>query len=76
MKRLATSPYRAVRKTVFLEYFEAFSEFPSYLFDNEREIHVDLWQTAQDILADKTTSKDVRKGVEQLLARLPSRSER
>lgn len=72
-KILATSPHRDVRKAVFLEYFERFSEFPSYLFDNEREIHIDLWLTAQDILADRDSSKEVCKGIEQMINRLPTR---
>ena len=73
LRRLATSEDRAVRKESFLEYFEQFHEFPSFLFDNEQEIHADLWQTMQDIQADRALSKDIKKGVEQLLNRVPSR---
>lgn len=76
LKAAATSPVRSVRKAIFLEYFERFSEYPSYLFDNEREIHEDLWQTAQDILADTHVSRDVKKGVDAMLNRLPFRHDR
>lgn len=71
LKAAATSEDRAVRKVVFIEYFEEFREFPSYLFDNEKEIHKDLWDTAQDILTDKKVAREVRNGVDQLLNRLP-----
>lgn len=75
LKERATSPDRAVRKAAFVEYYEQFREFPSYLFDNEREIDENLWQTAQDILKDKDTTKEMRDGVDMLLNRLPFRIE-
>lgn len=72
----ATSSQRSERKAIFLEYFERFHEYPSYLFDNEREIDADLWQTAQDILADSALSREVKKGVDDMLNRLPFRQAR
>jgi hypothetical protein len=74
-KEVATHPSRATRKAAFVEYFEDFHEFPSYLFDNERIIHKDLWDTMQDILKDPATPKDMKKGVDELLSRLPFRTE-
>lgn len=73
LKSIATSSDREERKAIFIEYFEDFHEFPSYLFDNEREIDLTLFETMQDLLKDPTTGKDMRKGVEELLNRLPSR---
>lgn len=72
-KATATSDDRSVRKQVFIEYFEDFEEFPSYLFDNEREIDKRLFDTMQDLLKDPKTSKAMRKGVDELLRRLPTR---
>lgn len=74
-KEVATHPSRATRKAAFIEYFADFHEFPSYLFDNERIIHKDLWDTMQDILKDPATPKDMKKGVDELLNRLPFRTE-
>jgi oligoendopeptidase F len=74
MKAGALHKDRAVRKKAFQEYFERFEEFPSYLFDNEREIAAMLLETIQDIENDPATSKAMHAGVAALLNRLPSRS--
>lgn len=73
MKKAATDPDRAVRKRAFVEYFEEFHEFPSYLFDNEQAIDSHLFDTMQDILKDPETTKTVQVGVDVLLRRLPPR---
>jgi len=73
MKEGATSDDPATRKAMFIEYFERFQEFPSYLFDNEREIDSRLSDTMQDILQDPETPPALRSGVEALLGRLPAR---
>jgi len=72
MKAAATSTDPAVRKAMFLEYFERFNEFPSFLFDNERAIDPMLDATVRELLADPETSKPIRLGLEQLLRRLPA----
>ena len=72
MKASAAHKDPAVRKQAFIEYFERFAEFPSYLFDNEREIDQNLYQTMQDLLKDPVTSQEMHKGIEALLARLPN----
>ena len=71
-KALATSADREVRKQLFIEYFEDYSEFPSYFFDNERKIDAKLFETMQDLLKDPLTSKEMHNGIEDLLERLPS----
>ena len=73
MRQAATHQDVAVRKMAFIEYFERFAEFPSYLFDNERSMDTQLGDTIDAILADEETTKEVRKGIEALLHRLPSR---
>ncbi len=75
MKSDATSPNGRVRKEMFVEYFERFAEFPSYLFDNESEIHSQLLQTMTDIKNDPETTKEMQRGVDEVLERLPSRRE-
>lgn len=72
MKAGALSEDREVRKRVFIEYFESFHEFPSFLFDNEKTIDARLYQTTQDLINDITTSTALRAGVNALLTRLPS----
>ncbi len=72
MKAAATHKDPAVRKTAFTEYFERFAEFPSYLFDNEVKIDGILLETIRALLKDSATTKEMRKGIEALLARLPS----
>ena len=72
MKAAATSEKRATRKEAFVGYFEEFGEFPSYLFDNEAGIDRRLSETIRDLLTDADISKEMRKGLELLLTRLPS----
>ena len=62
----------SVRKQAFIDYFERFEEFPSYLFDNEREVDVRLFDTIQDLLKDPETPKAMRVGIDALMLRLPS----
>lgn len=70
MKSAATHQDAALRKKVFVEYFERFQEFPSYLFDNENGIDPLLQQTIDDIANDPQTSKAMRAGIDSLLNRL------
>ena len=72
MKIAATSNDVRVRKNVFIEYFERFEEFPSYLFDNTDGIDSRLRETIQDLKSDPETSKTMHKGIETLMQRLPS----
>ena len=72
MKVSATNSDRAIRKQAFIKYFERFGEFPSYLFNNEQKIDDRLYQTIQDLLKDEATTKEMHKGIEALLERLPS----
>ncbi len=71
MKAAATSDDPAVRKGEFIEYFERFNEFPSFLFDNEHTIDPRLAATMQDLAADLHSSKELVAGVKALLGRLP-----
>lgn len=72
MKSAAANKDPAIRKLAFIEYFERFEEFPSYLFDNEQKIDESLYRTMQDLIKDPETSKAMHKGIEALLERLPS----
>ncbi len=72
MKAAAAHKDPAIRKKAFIEYYERFEEFPSYLFDNEHKIDDRLFETMQDLLKDPETSKAMQKGIEALLGRLPS----
>lgn len=72
MKAAAANKDPAVRKQAFIEYFERFAEFPSYLFDNEQKIDDRLLETMQDLLKDPETSKEMHKGITDLLERLAS----
>lgn len=72
MKAAAANTNPAIRKVAFIEYFERFEEFPSYLFDNEQKIDESLYRTMQDLIKDPETSKAMHKGIEALLERLPS----
>ena len=72
MKAEAGSKDPAIRKQAFIEYFERFGEFPSFLFDNERKIDASLYETMQDLINDKETSQEMRIGIDALLNRLPS----
>lgn len=72
MKLAATHKDPEVRKRTFIEYFERFNEFPSYLFDNEHGTDGLLLSTIDDLLKDPSISKEMRAGVEMLQRRLPS----
>ncbi len=72
LKAAATSLNAKLRKSVFVEYFERFEEFPSYLFDNENGIDSRLQETIKDLQNDPETSKSMRKGIDVLMLRLPS----
>lgn len=72
MKLAATHADAAIRKRTFIEYFERFAEFPSYLFDNENAIDSRLRETIDDLLRDPESSKELRSGIELLLHRLPA----
>ncbi|OGG56618.1 hypothetical protein A3D71_01690 [Candidatus Kaiserbacteria bacterium RIFCSPHIGHO2_02_FULL_55_20] len=72
LKAAATSLNAKLRKSVFVEYFERFEEFPSYLFDNSNGIDSRLQETIRDLQDDPETSKSMRKGIETLMLRLPS----
>ncbi len=75
LKAGATSPNAKVRRKAFEEYFERFEEFPSYLFDNSNGVDTKLVETIRDIENDPETPKNVRKGIELLLYRLPDMPE-
>src|SRR3989344_1994753 len=72
LKAAATSLNAKIRKNVFVEYFERFEEFPSYLFDNTNGIDERLSETIRDLQSDPETSKTMLKGIEILMQRLPS----
>ena len=72
MKSEATSEDPEIRKVAFIEYFERFAEFPSYLFDNEAKIDKHLSETIQELRKDPQTPKPMLIGIEALLDRLPS----
>jgi hypothetical protein len=71
MKAAATHEDPMLRKEAFIEYFERFSEFPSYLFDNEQAIDSRLAKTIQDLTDDPETTREMRKGIDALTERLP-----
>lgn len=71
MKARATHTNASVRKQVFIEYFEEFHEFPSYLFDNESRMDALLYETMQDLIKDPETKKPMREGIDALMQRLP-----
>ena len=66
----ATSPDPEVRKNIFIDYFERFEEFPSYLFDNSNEIDSRLFQTIEALSKDPTTPKSMQEGIAALRERL------
>jgi hypothetical protein len=70
MKSEALSPDLAVRKAAFLEYFERFAEFPSYLFDNEQKIDECFLATILEIEKDPEMTKPVLQGITALRIRL------
>jgi len=72
MKAAATSDNPATRQAAFIEYFERFNEFPSFLFDNEKKVDPRLATTMQDISNDKDSSKAILDGITALINRLPS----
>jgi hypothetical protein len=72
MKLAATHEELSVRKKAFIEYFERFQEFPSYLFDNTAKIDPRLAETVHALMNDPSTSPEILKGIEALLHRLPS----
>lgn len=72
MKAAATSNDARIRKHVFVEYFERFGEFPSYLFDNENGIDSRLSQTIEELQKDPAATDAMKKGIALLLNRLPS----
>jgi hypothetical protein len=74
MKAGAESSDPAIRKQAFTEYFERFNEFPSFLFNNEKGIDASLYATMQDLINDIDTSPEMRRGVDALLTRLPSKA--
>ena len=72
LKAAATSVNAKIRKNVFVEYFERFEEFPSYLFDNTNGVDEKLAETIRDLQNDPETSKIMQKGIATLMQRLPS----
>lgn len=70
MKAAALSPEPAVRKAAFLEYFERFSEFPSFLFDNDQAIDDRFLSTIVEIEKDPEVPKPVLVGIAALRERL------
>lgn len=74
MKAGAENSDPAIRKQAFIEYFERFNEFPSFLFNNENGIDPNLFETMQEIMGDLDTSPEMRRGVDALLGRLPSKA--
>jgi len=72
LKAGATSQDPRIRKNIFIEYFERFQEFPSYLFDNDNGVDARLSKTIQDIVDDPETPSAMQKGITVLLERLPA----
>jgi hypothetical protein len=72
MKAEATSQDPAKRKKIFIEYFERFKEFPSYLFDNSKTIDVRFSETLRGLENDPATTTAMREGIAALMGRLPS----
>lgn len=71
MKHAATHADAQVRKRTFIDYFERFAEFPSYLFENnEHGLDARLSHTIEDLLRDPEISKELRSGIELLQRRL------
>lgn len=71
MRAAATSEKPEVRKAAFLEYYERFGEFPSYLFDNKDTVDPLLHATIQELLNDPESSKTLLKALDMLIMRLP-----
>jgi len=72
MKARATSDDPLVRKEIFIEYFERFAEFPSFVFDNNNGMDSRLFETIRDLTNDSETPKAMQEGITVLLNRLPS----
>jgi len=75
MRAAATSEDPKVRKEAFIDYFERYQEFPSYVFDNnenEKVIDSRLLETIQDLLKDPTTPSALKKGIDSMMERLSS----
>jgi len=72
MKAEATSENPATRKKMFIEYFERFEEFPSYLFDNSKEIDARLFETMHSLEKDPETTTKMKEGITALLNRMPN----
>lgn len=72
LKTEATSDDPVVRRNMFIDYFERFQEFPSYLFDNEGHADARLSQTIRELRDDPGVSKAMLKGIGALIERIPS----
>ena len=72
MRAAATSENSETRKNIFIEYFDRFGEFPSYLFDNESGIDSRLSQTIEDLRKDPDIKESLKKGLVLLLDRISS----
>ena len=72
LKSNATSADITVRKRAFVDYFERFDEFPSYLFDNSNGIDAQLYETIKAVQRDPETNDKIQKGLQLLLDRLPA----
>jgi hypothetical protein len=70
MKMLAMHEDPSVRKLAFVEYFERFEEFPTFLFDNEQKVDERLRLTIDQLIEDPASTKEIRKGIDLLLQRL------
>ncbi len=66
----ATSDDPEVRKNIFIDYFERFEEFPSYLFDNSNAIDTRLFETIETLAKDPATPKAMQEGIAALRERL------
>lgn len=72
MKTASTHEDPVIRKAAFIDYFERFQEFPSFLFDNEQATDPRLTVTIRDLSADESSSKALLDGIASLVRRLPS----
>jgi hypothetical protein len=70
MKSEATSPDLSLRKAAFIEYYERFEEFPSYLFDNDSKIDEQFLSTIQELEKDEKSTPAILKGIAALRLRL------
>jgi hypothetical protein len=72
LKAGATSPDVETRAAAFRDYFERFEEYPSFLFDNERQLDPRLAETVQYMQSHGETSEKMLQGLKLMLDRLPS----